>query len=244
MPFSIVIPSNNAERLSAVLTRIHEMEPELPGDRVVVIDDGIDMNVAPLFGPWFDSWEHFRAPKPFIFARNVNLGLLECARRGHDAILLNDDALLETPGGFTMLESVMAMLTDIGILSPTCNSIGNPNQAYRSEYGRGIAYERRMLCFVCVYIRLEVFADGMLLDERYVDYGMDDDDYCRQAREAGWKLGVLDSVRVDHKTLASAYRGQGAAADFRPNLRRYIAKWGVDNWGNGKDKSQFPECFE
>lgn len=242
-PWSVVIPSNSYERLNAVIGRIHEMEAELSSDRIIVIDD----SVSPIFPvqDWCDNLEFLEGHKPFIFARNMNLGLAECARRGHDAILLNDDALLETPGGFTMLAEAMysEAAEGIGILSPTCNSIGNPNQYPRHKLSK-VLPEARMLCFVCVYIRLEVFTgpNAVLFDERYVDYGMDDDDYCKQAMAAGWKLGVLESVVIDHKTLSSAYRGKGAG-DFRPNLRRFIEKWGVDNWGRTKDKSEFPECF-
>lgn len=249
MAFSVIVPSNNAERLYACFKRIWEMDPEATAN-IIVVDDGIDWSVWNQQGDpprALNPMERIPGERPFIFGRNCNLGLEECARRGHDAILMNDDALLETPGGFTMLAEAMAQHPEIGILSPTCNSIGNPRQAIRSHPSGLITLDRRMLCFVCVYIRHAVFAsyrshEGIRFDERYVDYGMDDDDFSKQALAAGWKLGILDTVRIDHTTLQSAYRGSGAG-DFRPNLKRFIQKWGTDNWGKSKEQSNFPECF-
>lgn len=254
MSYSVVIPSNNAERLKASMKRVLEMEPDFNAESLVVIDDGLDWSKVHDPCPMDELCyaPHIVGPKPFIFGRNCNLGLEECARRGHDAILMNDDALLETPGGFSALSRMMThgdvpnylVYKDIGILSPTINSVGNHRQAIRSHPKGFLINEPRMLCFVCVYIRHEVFAgpNPIRFDERYVDYGMDDDDFSRQALSAGWRLGILDTVRIDHTTLQSAYRGSGAG-DFRPNLKRFIQKWGTDNWGKSKEQSDFPECF-
>lgn len=249
MNYTVVIPSNNTDRLLRCVAAIGEHEPELPAHRILIVDDGIDWARFKRDWPWSWNIAARAGKKPFCFARNMNIGLDVCKKRGHDAILLNDDALLETPGGFKILADLMADpdYKHLGILSPTFDSVGNPKQRYRGHPANVILGEYRMLCFICVYVRFEVFAgDGehtaVRFDERFVDYGMDDDDFSKEAIAAGWKLAVHDSVRVNHTTLSSAYRGTGAG-DFRANMRRFIEKWGVDNWGKDREHSQFADCF-
>ena len=83
-----------------------------------------------------------------------------------------------------------------------------------------------------------------MLDERFVDYGMDDDDYSLRVRNAGLKIGIFDGCFVDHGSLKSSYRGGPAAGgDFRPNLRRFIEKWGVDNRGKTREQSEWAHLW-
>jgi hypothetical protein len=84
-----------------------------------------------------------------------------------------------------------------------------------------------------------------LLDERFVDYGMDDDDYCLRVRYHGLRLAIYDGCYCDHGSLTSSYRGGAeAGGDFMPNLKRFIAKWGTDNWGRSRDNSPFRDLWE
>lgn len=58
------------------------------------------------------------------------------------------------------------------------------------------------------------------------------------------KLGIHDGCFVDHKSLKSSFRDDPkASGDFKPNLRLFIQKWGVDNWGKSKDSSDFGHLF-
>ena len=63
-----------------------------------------------------------------------------------------------------------------------------------------------------------------------------------RSRRAGLKIGIFDGCRIDHKTLKSSFRTK-AHADFRPNLRLFIEKWGVDNRGQSKEDSPYRELF-
>ena len=104
-----------------------------------------------------------------------------------------------------------------------------------------------MVCFVCVYIPRSTIDSVGLLDERFVGYGLDDDDYSLRVRDAGLKIGIFDRCFVDHGSLTSSYRGpdnnRGKGGDYRPNMKLFIEKWGVDNRGLGKDRSPFKELF-
>lgn len=242
MSFSVIIPSRNIDNLVACVKAVREHEPRVP---VIVVDDGIE--------GWSDRIDVLRIGgiKPFVFARNCNLGIMDAFghRHGeqqhpdgnwvvwgtHDlanscdgVILLNDDALLTTPGGFTALAAVAADHPEYGVIAAACDNTGNPNQRPK---GIGLREDPRMVCFVCVYIPRRTIEKVGLLDERYVGYGMDDDDYCFSVRKAGLKVGIFDHCIVDHRSLTSSYRGNPRApSDFRPNMKLFIDKWGTDNW--------------
>ena len=231
MNFSVIIPSRNAENLFPCIAAVKQHEPDA---RIIVVDDGL--SAIP------DGVEVIQGVKPFVFARNVNLGILAAANTDSDGVvILNDDALLQTPGGFSVMAQACEDYPDFGLIGATCNNVGNPNQHRRDI---GLRNEPRMVCFVAVYIPMATFDLVGLLDERYTEYGADDDDFSFEVRKAGLKIGIHDGCYVDHGSLNSSYRGEaGAGGDFRHNLKLFIAKWGVDNWGHSKETSQFADLF-
>jgi GT2 family glycosyltransferase len=188
------------------------------------VDDGIDWNPCPIeVLP-----AQIGGAKPFVFSTNANIGIMAVGT--DDVILLNDDALLKTASGFGEMQLAAVENPDYGLIGATCNNVGNRNQ---HPQGIGLREDPRMVCFICVYIpRRTIKAVGML-DERFVGYGCEDDDYCLRVRKAGMKVGVHDGCYVDHGSLTSSFRGAaGAGGDYRPNLERFKKKWGHDNFGN------------
>jgi GT2 family glycosyltransferase len=248
--FSIIIPSKSASNLVPCIRAIREAGETA---RIIVVDD------FPYPLPDGFSWQESgldlsrdivtTGADPFVFARNVNIGIKTAGT--DDVVLLNDDALLKTPRGFTALsDASVRYRPTTGAMAAACDTVGNPNQfRHNPKIIDGMEYwairdEPRMACFVCVYIpRTTINAVG-LLDERFVEYGLEDDDYCLRVRQAGLKLGIFDGCFVDHASLKSSFRGGAqAGGDFHPNLRRFIEKWGVDNWGRGRDTSEFANLF-
>src|SRR5271169_4645677 len=97
MAFSIIIPSRNTKNLAVCVRAIRRANETA---RVIVMDDGLDRNV------WSDcTLQVCACPKPFIFARNVNAGIRWAGT--DDVLLLNDDALLETPRGFSLMSECL-----------------------------------------------------------------------------------------------------------------------------------------
>lgn len=235
---SIIIPSRKADNLVPCVQAIRAAGETC---NVVVVDDGISWPDDR--GPdWLGAYQVQYGQKPFVFARNVNIGIR--AAGDDDVIVLNDDALLKTPHGFTAMRDAWLQSYGYGIVGAACNNVGNMNQWPQGHGQKPLRDEPRMLCFVCVLIPRRTINAVGLLDERYVDYGMDDDDYSLQVRNAGLKLGVFDGCFVDHGSLTSSYRGEAhQGGDFRPNMKRFIEKWGVDNWGKGRSTSQFKDLF-
>jgi GT2 family glycosyltransferase len=69
-----------------------------------------------------------------------------------------------------------------------------------------------------------------LLDERFVGYGFDDDDYSLRVRLAGLLVGIHDGCYCDHGSLKSSYRGEPkTAANLVENGRIFRQKWGAGN---------------
>ncbi len=215
--FHVVILSNSSENLRACLRGIFRNEPDLVG-RVIIVDDGCKKDgLEELPGiTWVNG------AKPFVFARNANLGI---KRALNDVVLLNDDAVLQTPKGLSILAQAVHERPKLGICSAGITGhVGNVNQ-YCQE-SKGVRAEAQKLAFMCVYISRRVIRAIGPLDERFVGYGYEDDDYCLRAQNAGFQMGTFDTCVVNHGDVPSTFR---AMKDYdqliTANRVRYEEKW-------------------
>jgi GT2 family glycosyltransferase len=219
MNYSVIIPSARPANLVSCVRALRTNEPDLPPERILIVDDGARAQAeAELPGiRWIDGI------KPFVFARNVNRGLQQVDT---DVILLNDDAHLVTRSGLTQLVAMARRRGKIGICSAGIRGVvGNRNQQARGSASWRAEFDT--LAFVCVYIAREAIAQIGPLDEQFVGYGFEDNDYCRRAMAAGFQLAVWDGCVVDHdKNGLSTYRSRG---DIRPlldaNRKLFERKW-------------------
>lgn len=225
--YSILIPSKTMSNLQANIKAL--MKARVKG-RIIILDDFDELTRE------FDApgLEWIKCPKPFNFARNINIGI---AAAGHDdVILLNDDALLESPGGFDLLHEEMHRGEDTGVYfgAVSCLISGMaaaPDQCYnvnRPIHNWIRRIHRHMIAFMAVYIPRTVINQVGLLDERFVGYGYEDDDYCRRLIKSGWSLGVFDGAIVEHNlTLPSTFRGNIPAGFdlLAQNRAIFEAKW-------------------
>ena len=142
MTVKIVILSATASNLVPCVRAILTHEPDLPPDHIIVVDDGARPEAEAHLSPV--QW--VAGIKPFIFARNANLGIRAA---DDDVILLNDDACLNTPQGFTQLAQLVKGQPHIGVCSAGIRGlIGNPRQLATSQ--RELRFEDHTLAFVCV----------------------------------------------------------------------------------------------
>lgn len=245
MSFSVVIPSKNAANLVPCVRAIREAGETC---RIIVVDDGVDWATLSDYDPLWGVLDRIDGVKRFIFARNVNLGI--AAAGTDDVIVLNDDALLKTTVGFSRLSAACRAWPDLGLIAASCDTVGNPNQ-FRRPGSDLIRDEPRMVCFVCVYIpRSTIDLVGGMdeefggLDERGQEiYGFCDDAYSYRVRQAGLKIGIYDGCYVDHASLESSFR-HDKPRSLEPGQRLFIKKFGVDNWMQGREKSQWAHLFQ
>ena len=219
--FSVIIPSKNAANLVSCVRAIREAGETC---RIIAVDDGIDGSGPVSFTPGADlSHERVSGVKPFVFARNINIGIR--AAGTDDVVLLNDDALLKDRIGFTLLQLVATDNDEYGCIGAVTNLTG---QALQHPQGKGLR-EVPHIAFVCVYIPRRTIDKIGMLDERYcLDYGVEDRDYCEAITRAGMKVGVLDTCFVDHGSLTSTYRGHPESPkSFQRNYQLFKEKWGI-----------------
>lgn len=222
MSVSVIIPSKLVGNLIQCATAVRKRDPHL---QVIVVDDGLALHPWPhvLYGSCI-----IQGKKPFCYATNCNLGI-EAALANpscNGVILLNDDALVQTPGGLSTLAGVGMCHPEVGVLSAVCNRIGNPNQ----QPGQlpTFRYDPKVLAFVCAFISRTTLEKVGLLDERFTAYGCEDVDYCKRVMDAGLKLGITESCMVDHLSLPSSFRTTTNKKTLLLKGRRiYAEKWGV-----------------
>lgn len=223
---SVVIPSKTASNLLACISAVRKNEP---GVTIHVIDDGLDGHIARMDSDR-GALKFHHGISPFIFARNVNLGIQAAGK--DDVVLLNDDAILESRGGFGYMQIIAQNNSEVALVSATTNVAGNPAQHRQTDThwrlleGNTPGNSFPTVAFICVLIpRRTINAIG-LLDERFAPGCFEDNDYCRRVVQAGLKIAIADSCYVDHGSLRSTFRGEPrAAADLGPARQIYLDKW-------------------
>lgn len=215
---SVIIPSKNSTNLAACIRSVRDCGETC---RIIVVDDGIDWKSVSK-----DGLEVIQGIKPFVFARNCNLGIVAAGR--DDVVLLNDDALLTVKGGFTLLQKTAEEHTLYGCIGATTNVTGQIMQ-HRSHVGLRHLHH---IAFMCVLIPRRTIDKIGMLDERYcIDYGVEDRDYCEMINRAGLLVGVHDGCYVDHSKLVSSFRGRPMAPGrSTQNRRLFLEKFHLDDY--------------
>ena len=220
MSFAVVIPSRNAHNLEACVSAKLAMEPGQP-IRLIIVDDGLRALPQCCKGGTVIG-----GIRPFVFARNCNLGIKEALRDPNceGVILLNDDALLRSPGGFSLLARAAEQNPEYGVIGAVTNVTGQPLQ-----FPKGIGLRQvPHIAFVCVYIPLTTIEKVGMLDPRFTGYGWEDNDYTHRVNLAELKVCVHDGCYVDHGSLTSTFRGNPRTlADIEPGRKIFNEKWGL-----------------
>jgi GT2 family glycosyltransferase len=217
--FKVVILSARASNLIPCAQALFVNEPDLSPDRVIVVDDGARSEAESQLPAvcWVPGAE------PFVFSRNANIGIREA---GTDVVLLNDDALLTTPRGFTLLSEQVRSRSGLCICSAGIRGrVGNPSQLVsdRSEFR-----SENWVSFTCVYIPRLVYEKIGPLDERFTGYGYEDNDYCARCAREGLEMAVWDGCAVNHSgALPSTFQARpDYASQVRHNRLLFEEKWG------------------
>jgi GT2 family glycosyltransferase len=203
---AVIVPSKTAANLGPCLQSLRAHEKNCD---VVVVDDGVDFDAIRKNPKWDQAVNGsviVNGVKPFVFARNCNIGIQAAANS--DIVLLNDDALLTTPGGLTLLQKTAETHHNYGCIGATTNVTG---QIMQKPHRVGFRHVHH-IAFMCVLIPRRTIEKIGLLDERYcLDYGVEDRDYCEMINRAGLLVGVHDGCFVDHSKLKSSFRGHPMA---------------------------------
>jgi GT2 family glycosyltransferase len=225
-PLAVIIPSKTAENLGPCLQALRTNEPKCG---IIIVDDGVDFEKIQALPEWAEAARGAqieKGEKPFIFARNCNIGIK--AAGDADIVLLNDDALLKSPAGFTLMQKAAKEAELCGCIGATTNITG---QFLQKPQGIGFRQVHH-IAFVCVLIPRRTIEMIGPLDERYrMDYGVEDRDYCEMINRAGLYVAVHDGCFVDHGSLISTYRGKPTAAGRSPlNRALFLTKYKLPSY--------------
>ncbi len=174
------------------------------------------------------------------FAAANNQGLE--AARGRMLVLLNNDTIV-TPGSLGRLHAHLAD-EKVGAVGPVTNRSNTEAQidasyrtygemlrfaAERARENAGEPREVGMLTMFCFALRRDVFERIGPLDTQFEIGLLEDDDYVRRLRDAGYRLVCAEDVFVHHFGEAS-FGKLVADGEYRrildENKARYEAKWG------------------
>lgn len=162
------------------------------------------------------------------------------AASGRQILLLNNDTVVTT-GWLKRLLRALHSEPTIGLVGPCSNCVSGEQQVavgyddlagfdgFAWDWGKrhdGRRSDTDRLIGFCLLIRREVVDRIGLLDERFGLGCFEDDDYCLQALQAGWRAVIAWDAFVHHyggRTFVGS--GVDFAALMEENQRRFRTKW-------------------
>ena len=232
-PVSVIIVSYNVcDLLAECLVSVLGSADDVPCDVTVVDNVSGDGTVAML---------RDRFPTVRLIANEDNVGFAAANNQGlrgaiHSpyVLLLNPDAVVR-PGAVAALLDAMYGNEDIGILGPrivnpdgtlqsgplffptlTSTMLGTSagSRRRRQPPRSGIA-EADWVLGACMMVRQDLIREIGFMDEGYFLYG-EEKDWCFRAKQAGWRVGVLETTEVVH------YGGQSTNQRAPESYRAFV----------------------
>ncbi len=232
----VLVPSKSDEHLGALL---ESMEASQPGSTTAVYvgDNGIS---AAFKAKWWQP-AYVPVPQPFVFAQAVNV--LADASVPEDTLILGDDTRILHSEPWR--QNVEAFFKDwpqeYGLLSLQIEGrgAGAVEDQKLGAAARTAAWAFKAqpsnwtVCFVAAMIPRAVWMKVGRMDERFIGYGHDDDDYCLRLWHLGYRVGVCSAATVWHGrgSYAEDYPGQRWETLYDLNAHLFREKWGIQRPG-------------
>ena len=163
--------------------------------------------------------------------------------KGEQVLLLNNDCIVTT-GWLNRMLAALFGEADLGLVGPYSNEVSGEQRVavdyqhladldgfawdWGQRHHQQLLITDRLVGF-CLLIKREVIDDIGGLDERFGIGNYDDDDFCRRALAAGYRLAIAEDAFVHHFGGATF---KGASIDYvelmEKNRQIYEDKWQVD----------------
>lgn len=202
MPYpqlGVVVLSKYPEYAKTFIESIRKTHEHIP--EIVVVADGHNEK----FGK---SVSVIQANGEFVYAKNANIGIKHF--NGRDILLCNDDLVCVEKDFCRAIQAIAYKWPLCGLIAPLVDGgVGNPMQSAHMAPDlwkglpeaiaiTGAKVDSPPVCFPCVLIKAKTVEKVGLLDEDFVGYGMDDNDYCLRTRKAGLWTMITRELVVRH----------------------------------------------
>ncbi len=242
---SIVLVTYDNRELTRLCLDSLDRATAYPDYEVIVVDNGSTDGTVTLLRDFAARDGRLRLilnPHNAGFAAATNQGIR--AATGEYVVMLNDDTVVSTHWLARLLAPLAAAGSDVGLVCPSTNRIGNDAQIvtnYRDLAGmERLAWQRNqefgaavrdlpMVALFCAAARRQVLLDVGLLDERFAIGMFEDDDLSRRMQARGLRTVCADGGFVHHFGQASF--GKLDEDEYQriweANRRRFEEKWGA-----------------
>lgn len=162
---------------------------------------------------------------PFIITRENNRALRDIWGRGHDAVLVEDDVVVVTPGVFDRMAWYAELYRGLCLLQPGIIGFNYGNVTTRPNTNLLVHREPRHFPIICCYFPQELEHVVGYYDEQIDTYGCDDNDYSLRCKKAAVLQLALPSMLVRHLYESSVFAEKNLR-DEKKSKEYYRAKWG------------------
>ena len=239
-PVTLIVPSRTREYVHTLINSINRTQPgwmNNPEWRVTVMNSGNALETEYVRFLESTGVSVVGLPDPFIFSRAINIGA-KVSRQDSNIIVMNDDAQFTSPRPFHVAQDLFDRMETqgyglVGALV-TKGTVGSPDQQ-RDDLKKGVFFESKgTICFISVLIPRAVYTLVGPMDERFVGYGFEDNDYSFRVMQSRLKLGVTNEITVEHglggHQFSSTFFEQndpvGMASLTKKNKNLFVEKWG------------------
>jgi GT2 family glycosyltransferase len=246
--FSVVIPTFNTAQMTLRCCRA--VLASLPRDaEVIVADDGSTDGTAELLAREPPAVRIVRLESNRGFAPAANHGV--AASSGRIILLLNSDAIVDADAIAAVL-AAFAADAKLGVAgarllnrdrTPQWSGGAAPALAWMIGVVSGAGHLARLVCRrrvraqrdvdwvsgAAMAFRREVWDAAGPLDERFRFY-CQDIDLCLRARDAGWRVAVIEEARVVHE-IGGTIAAKGALHHDPERLWPDLLAWGGRRYG-------------
>jgi GT2 family glycosyltransferase len=159
---------------------------------LLVVDDGLSNEVKAKY-----DFEYVESPKPFSFAKSVNLAL---ESTNHDVVVYNDDLVIETDDFDVKLDRIAHSDKSIGLVGPIITNVMNHDQLPANKVDEvEYTFTDFAISFACVYIKRDVIRRVGVLDRTfYQGTGSEDNDFCCRVVSAGYQMVIAQQCFIEH----------------------------------------------
>ena len=220
----IVVLSKYGEHLDIFFKSIVASQPDWKSyARIVVVDDGVDRDIKEKLSG--EGVVFVDGVQPFVFSRNVNIGAKTGSKKD-DILLLGDDITILTPNFLKELTSLPKRCDAISFLVDA-GAVANYQQqwCHGDEFVDVRRIDSDLLVLTCVWIQASVWWSVGGMDERFVGYGFEDNDWSRRAIALGYRLGVTPKIKVKHGIM-----GYDASTSFKRSREAEFNQLYHQNW--------------